>query len=183
MKQRTRAAVIGALSLGPATGYELKKLFEEKVGLFWSESFGQLYPTLKSLEVEGLAEVEAQAQGGRQKKRYRLTKAGQAELLQWLQAADTPPPTIRNETLLKVFFGAAAPTAVTERTLQIYQRQIEEGLQIMELFREPLLKQKGASKIMLHQYLTWLNGMGFLEAELKWSKEAQKILREEEQHA
>ncbi|MGH9601902.1 MAG: PadR family transcriptional regulator, partial [Terriglobales bacterium] len=45
----TRFALLGLLSLGPQSGYDLKKRMEQSIAHFWSESYGQIYPTLRRL--------------------------------------------------------------------------------------------------------------------------------------
>ena len=45
----TAEALLGMLSLGPMSGYEIRQPIEESIGNFWRESFGQIYPTLKRL--------------------------------------------------------------------------------------------------------------------------------------
>ena len=46
---KSRFALLGLLSLGAMSGYDLRKLFEQSLIHFWSESFGQIYPMLRSL--------------------------------------------------------------------------------------------------------------------------------------
>ena len=53
---------LGALTLRPMSGYDLRQFFSENLAFFWSESFGQIYPMLHALEAEGLV---APARGGR----------------------------------------------------------------------------------------------------------------------
>jgi DNA-binding PadR family transcriptional regulator len=43
---QTETAVLGALSVMPMTGYALREAIRDVLGHFWSESFGQIYPTL-----------------------------------------------------------------------------------------------------------------------------------------
>jgi DNA-binding PadR family transcriptional regulator len=52
-KGKTRFAVLGILSYGPMSGYDIKKFYEKNVAGFWSESYGQIYPILKRLAEEG----------------------------------------------------------------------------------------------------------------------------------
>jgi hypothetical protein len=40
----SRYALLGMLSLGPGSGYDLKKRIEGSLAHFWSESYGQIYP-------------------------------------------------------------------------------------------------------------------------------------------
>ena len=54
---RTRFAVLGSLTLGDRSGYDLKREIERRMSAFWAESVGQIYPTLKHLQNEGLVEV------------------------------------------------------------------------------------------------------------------------------
>src|SRR5436305_15098553 len=81
----TVESLLGLLSMKPQSGYELKKLIEESIGNFWSESFGQIYPTLRRMVAAGLVEMmESQGVGRREKKVYRLTDAGSARQQEWL---------------------------------------------------------------------------------------------------
>jgi DNA-binding PadR family transcriptional regulator len=55
---KSRYALLGMLSSGPKTGYEIKAIFERSLQHFWSESYGQIYPTLAKLTKEGLVSFE-----------------------------------------------------------------------------------------------------------------------------
>jgi PadR family transcriptional regulator AphA len=103
----TRYALLGLLSLGPGSGYDLKRRAETSVGHFWHESYGQIYPTLKRLTADGLitCAVERPRRPGRPDRLvYTITPIGVAALETWLA---TPPRTepFRSELLLKLFFG------------------------------------------------------------------------------
>ena len=50
---QTEVAVLGALSTGPMSGYELRAAITEVLGHFWHESYGQIYPCLPALEEAG----------------------------------------------------------------------------------------------------------------------------------
>ena len=124
----TRYAILGALTFGSCSGYDIRRELEETVGHFWAESFGQIYPVLRDLEREGLI-VSAVAGTGRPDRRvHAITDAGRAELRRWLAVAvDRSPPT-RNETLLKVFFGSIVPPGVTLAHLDRLHRHALESL-------------------------------------------------------
>lgn len=99
---RSRVAVLGALSVEPMTGYELRRNIEATIGHFWRESYGQIYPSLASLEAEGLiTSSPAEREGSR---RYRITATGRRRLRTWLDQLGSPPPP-RNPLLLQLFFG------------------------------------------------------------------------------
>ncbi len=77
-----RTLCLGYLSLREATGYEIKKDFEEGLFCHFLEaSYGSIYPALNQLAVEGLVTVREEEQSGRpDKKVYAITDAGNAAL-------------------------------------------------------------------------------------------------------
>ena len=62
---QTHMAVLGALSTEPMTGYALREAIRDVLGHFWSESFGQIYPTLQALEDAGHVERRGGARAPR----------------------------------------------------------------------------------------------------------------------
>jgi PadR family transcriptional regulator, regulatory protein AphA len=73
-----RDLCLGYLSLREATGYEIKKDFEEGLFCHFLEaSYGSIYPALSQLTAEGLLTVRDEEQSGRpSKKVYSITSAG-----------------------------------------------------------------------------------------------------------
>ena len=62
-----RTLCLGILSLGEASGYEIKKDIEEGLfGHFIEASFGSIYPALNQLAAEGHVTVREQEQTGKQ---------------------------------------------------------------------------------------------------------------------
>ena len=106
-RNRTRYAVLGALSLGPSSGYEVQRGLECTVGHFWRESFGQIYPILGDLVDRGWAAITRDDPGPRPKRTHTITDAGLTELRRWLQEPVAVVARPRNEVLLKLFFGSA----------------------------------------------------------------------------
>ena len=103
-KSKTKHAILGVLSFGPHSGYDIAKFCREVISSFWGESYGQIYPNLKQLATDGLVRVHAESKGDRRKKIYELTAAGRKELKRWLSEPAKPQP-VRNEVLLKLFFA------------------------------------------------------------------------------
>lgn len=113
-ENRTRYAVLGALTVEPMSGYDLKRFFEQGVSFFWTESYGQIYPILKQLKAERLvadADGEprtAAARAGAAHPRravYAITPAGRDALARWLSEPAEPQAARRLEILLKLFFA------------------------------------------------------------------------------
>ena len=69
----------------PATGYDLKAVFNETIAHFWSAELGQIYPTLNRLEDRGLLQSRVEpSERGPNRRVYALTGEGREELLRWL---------------------------------------------------------------------------------------------------
>ncbi len=73
---------LGALTCGDASGYEIKKMFEEgPFAYFHQVSFGSIYPSLAKLCDEEQISMRVESQEGRpDKKVYALTDKGRAAL-------------------------------------------------------------------------------------------------------
>jgi PadR family transcriptional regulator AphA len=98
----TAKIILSFLRLRPRSGYDIKQSVEISTRFFWGASFGQIYPELRRLEEAGLVEVESE--GGRRRKVYRLTVAGERALDDWLRA-DDELFQYRDEGLLRLFFS------------------------------------------------------------------------------
>ena len=100
-----RAVLLGFLTRGDLTGYELKGAMDESVGFFFGASYGSIYPALRNLEEEGLVRSTLVVQSDRpNKKVYSLTPEGRAY---FLDALEEPPAedSFRSEFLMQLFFG------------------------------------------------------------------------------
>jgi PadR family transcriptional regulator AphA len=78
-----RTICLGILSRGDATGYEIKKHFEEGGFPYAAEaSFGSIYPALGRLTEDGLVSVREEAQEKRpDRKVYSITETGRHALV------------------------------------------------------------------------------------------------------
>jgi len=97
---------LGILSLGDASGYEIRKMVGEGSFSFFSEaSYGSIYPALGKLTEEGLIACREMAQDKRpDKKVYSLTDAGRACLEEQLSKGAGPDRN-RSEFLAAVLFA------------------------------------------------------------------------------
>jgi DNA-binding PadR family transcriptional regulator len=114
-ENKTKYAVLGLLMYASLSGYDIRRIYADSLGNFWSESYGAIYPILKRLEEEGLATREVERQTGKPDRNvYTITDLGREEMHQWLaQPAD--PVRERVEVLLKLFHGwEVGPAAMIE---------------------------------------------------------------------
>ena len=115
---KTRYAILGALSMWPMTGYDIRKVLEGGIGRFWSESYGQLYPELKQMTAQGFLRKSEEAGKGKPRRvLYTLTTKGREELKEWLLQPAAPGPS-REEVLLKLFFGSQVEIQVSLGQIQ-----------------------------------------------------------------
>lgn len=170
--------ILGLLSHEDLTGYDIKKRIDGQISLFWKGSFGNIYPALASLEEDGLIKRPARQpdNGSREKISYSITAKGKKALLSWLQE-DSEQNDLRYETLLKVFFGAAADREITMETISNFEEDIRADLNILKTYRKNL-KDHLDDEDHLHYYLTVLFGINTYEAYLKWCREALRLLEE-----
>ncbi len=101
-----KSLCLGVLTLGDASGYEIRKMFEDgPFGHFYDASYGSIYPALGKLLADGHVSVTEHIQPGRpSKKVYSLTPAGRAAF----QMALAEPPgadRLRSEVLVRFFFA------------------------------------------------------------------------------
>ena len=104
----TSYLVIGILATcGPATPYGIKQLVQGSVGYFWSFPHSQIYAQAERLAAAGLLSEERET-GGRNRRVYSVTEAGEAALRAWLAEPVNEQTEVRDLGLLKFFFGELA---------------------------------------------------------------------------
>jgi len=116
---------LGVLSMGEASGYEIKKRLEDGFSHFYDASFGSIYPALNRLQQEGLVTCAFEAQSKRpDKKVYALTADGKLALVRELA---TPPveDRIRSEFLVTMLFADLLPAGYVGELID--QRIAEHG--------------------------------------------------------
>lgn len=117
---------LGVLSRGGASGYEIRKAFEDgPFSHFYDVGYGSIYPALKRLLDDGLVTVCARQDERRpDKKVYRITAAGRARLYD--EITQTPAADrIRSDLMFILFFGellsARQLNALIEERLEWYR--------------------------------------------------------------
>ncbi len=169
----SKTLCLGALMLGDASGYEIKKIFED--GPFshcHQSSFGSIYPALGKLTQEGLLTCEKQEQDGRPvKKVYSLTDAGRAAFKKAL-GGPPAPDKIRSESMYMLFFAnLLEPDHV---------RDVYDGY--LEGFRRNVECLEGQSPGGVSRSRLFVRGFGkaFYEAAARYMEENRHLLLPEE---
>lgn len=160
-------AILGLLQYSDMHGYRIKAHIEKNFGHMWSINFGQIYPSLKQLQEEGLVDmlvIAPSENGGPQKKLYSITPKGVKELTKWLTEPTGKSILIRDPFLLKfAFFGfgedASALKIIDEQIeffeSQLKRRQINRKKWERQGVYVRLLAELGVTQNQM--YLEWLH--------------------------
>ncbi|HTD23622.1 MAG TPA: PadR family transcriptional regulator [Terriglobales bacterium] len=136
----TKYAVLSMLSLKPMSGYDIKQFAAGSIGHFWKESYGQIYPTLRLLQKEGLAIPEEEKNNGERLRRvFRITTKGKTEVENWLKDQPRPEPA-RSELLLKLFFGYQVSPQESVRHIEAFRQTMQAQLQEYQQIEKQLEK-------------------------------------------
>ncbi|MBP8251099.1 MAG: PadR family transcriptional regulator [Herpetosiphon sp.] len=102
--------ILGLLMLRSRTLYEIKKLLESKIALFYSASFGSISSAINNLLAKDWISVHEHVENGRNKKMYTLTEHGRTAFEQWLRSG-IPHEKVKEPALTRLFFMGYLPIA------------------------------------------------------------------------
>jgi DNA-binding PadR family transcriptional regulator len=121
-----RTICLGILTRTDATGYEIKKLFEQDgYQHFVEASFGSIYPALNRLTEEGLVSVREELQEKRpDRKVYSITPAGRTAFIASL-LKPLPEDRHRSPFVFAMLFADLLPAERVGTMLNSYIAQIE----------------------------------------------------------
>jgi DNA-binding PadR family transcriptional regulator len=124
-----RTICLGILTRGEATGYEIKKTFEEDgYQHFIEASFGSIYPALNRLTEERLVSVRSEVQEKRpDRKVYSITPAGRAVFLGALMKP-LPEDRHRSPFVFAMLFSHLLPPQRVTAMMNAYIAQSETKL-------------------------------------------------------
>jgi DNA-binding PadR family transcriptional regulator len=175
---RTPFAILGVLAMHPMSGAEIRRWLDERIGNFWRESSGQLYPTLTELTTQKLVRSSPRAQSGtrgRPATEYTITAAGRVALSRWLEAPVASEPR-RIELLLKLFLSADDPHPSLAHLARCRAEQLEFLAHYARIDREleHLAVERPAESAKFRVTLRY--GVRVAEALLAWTDEAAGVL-------
>jgi DNA-binding PadR family transcriptional regulator len=177
LETATDYAILGLLSDGARSGYELRVAVSEELGYFWAESFGQIYPTLRRLAREKLVVRNSERTGRRPRNVYTITAAGRERLAEWLRRQ--PQPRVpRNELLLKMYFARQLEPAEAAAHIQRYRQQQEVARAKHESLEQQFYEEHGKDPDLMYWLIALRYAQLEAEAHLRWAEEAAQILTE-----
>jgi DNA-binding PadR family transcriptional regulator len=163
-----RHAVLGLLSEGPASGYDLLKLFDVSLSNVWPATQSQLYTELGRLADAGLVDVAAEGPRGR--KEYAITEAGQAELRRWITEVE-PTRVLRSDMLLRVFFLAQVSPEQARDYLRHQAALAAEHLERLEAIRQVV--GDGSDHLAVYGGIALEYGLRLTKVQREWAEWAE----------
>ena len=168
----TGRVILGMLSLGSQTGYEIKSFVDKTTRHFWAASYGQIYSELRKLEEEGLVRGTFEPTGGRARTVFELTDTGRAALKDWLGSDTELVDELRDEGMLKLFFSGSGSPQLRIDNIRA-KREIHERKLAQLRALEP-----HASKGPEGPYLTLQLGIRMQECVIDWCRTTEQALTE-----
>ena len=165
----------------PASGYDLRRAFEESARMFWFAELSQIYPTLKRLESRGhLASREAPSKRGPKRRVYERTAEGELELHAWLRSRPQPA-TARLPYVAQLFFlGQLGDLEESTRFVEALRVELEAQLArfraIEEMQRAHCAPGQDISDIAFHERAALRAGIHVARARLEWCTEMSDAL-------
>jgi PadR family transcriptional regulator AphA len=162
-------AILGFLSWQPATGYDLKKLFEDSGTFHWSGNNNQIYKALVELHNDALVTLEVQQQEDRPpRKIYTITEKGRAALKRWV-LSEPELPQIRNTFLVQLAWADQLTSAELDELAARYEEEVHTQLRMFRLQKQ---RNKVSPQRTPREEFLWSmiadNWISLYENELNW---------------
>jgi DNA-binding PadR family transcriptional regulator len=179
MGQTTDFAILGILTHGAQSGYDIKKHISGSIGYFWQESYGQLYPALRKMVKQGLLTMYVEKNEGKpDKKIYQITPTGRESLQSWLKKPIESIPKLRHELLLKLFFGIESTPQINMNHVSEYKAKCSAYLEELKQIKS-IIEKENESPARIYWLITISNGEHCLGAEIAWCNETLITLSKE----
>lgn len=163
----TSFAVLGLLSMAPASGYEVAQRADLSIANFWPISKSQVYGELQRLENLGQVRGTDVAQDKVPDKRvYELTTSGAEQLDAWLSEPTYEPNRGRVAFLVKVFFAHRMPRDRFRKLLERYRSEAERE----RAYLQQIVDELDAPQAWFTR-ATALYGLRNAEATIAWADE------------
>lgn len=173
----SRYALLGLLTTGCKTGYEMKQMIDRSLNHFWKQSYGQIYPQLKKLIEDELVSVTTTPQEGKpDRKEYTITHEGMRVLQSWVDEPVKTFPSEKNEYLLKLFFSRHSDHSHTLLHLEQYEKDLKEQLSTYINIEKSIKDECKDHQDPLYWLLTLDFGKRKAQAAIEWCAYARETI-------
>lgn len=174
-------ALMGLLTQGPRSGYDLRKTFSSTVWRHYSDSPGSIYPALKRLQKRGWIEETGGSDEPRRRQAFRPTRKGKAAFIHWL-AQPLTRETIRfgqQELVLRfAFMDGNVDRGVAVKFLEEMIAELKAYLPEMKGLGSKIRSEiEHAGHAALHtSLLAFDSGISGMETQLAWAQKTRSRL-------
>jgi DNA-binding PadR family transcriptional regulator len=173
-------AILGFLDYQPMSGYDLKKFFDQSAAHFWSATQSHIYKALENLEDEGMVESQIiQQEGKPNRKQYKITAAGRAELCRWV-STPLPVEAKREAWLIQVFFAHNITNAEIASLFKNRIERLRKSLSQCRLAQKNIdenSKKVDSKRLESLWQLTLDYGMNYFESEISWLEKTLPVVQ------
>ena len=169
-------AILGLLTLGPGSGYELGSLAERTVQMFWPVTRPHIYSELSKLEHLGhVTSMEVEQRGAPDKRVYSVTERGERRLDAWPRDPDPEVQRARHPLLIKLFFADRLEPDAIRPLLASYRAGLEARRSTYAALAAGVMPGQQWTD---NRYVRWtaLFGQRRMEADLAWLDEVEAVL-------
>ncbi|MCM3225761.1 PadR family transcriptional regulator [Terribacillus saccharophilus] len=175
-----RYALLGIIAKEPVTGYDVVKIFKQRMTYFWNSTHSQIYTELHKMEDNNLIQHELVVQGTLpNKKIYSLTDTGKKELIRWALEEPLKPAKIKDEFLIKTtIFPFLSADDINSLLDEVIARE-EKTLRMTKEWKKHFTSHEEHS---VGTMLTVEYGIKYSEMYLEWCKWAKQYIQKNMQH-
>jgi len=174
--------ILGLLSYGPMTGYDVMKLFNESLNFFWNAQTSQIYRELGALENNGWVVSKQVVQVGKPNKNlFTISKEGNEELLRWIDGHSLDDlAKVRDDMTMRIFFSSRGNRELLVAELIEYREMNERYMHSLKL-TENTLSQRAKLASNPDEKLYWLmavkRGYFSSKANIEWVDECLEMMK------
>ena len=176
----TAYALLGLLTFGDElTGYELKQRADNTLRFYWvAPATSQIYTELTRLTEHGYVEPVTTHGQGRRTTAYRITRAGESALHDWIGESRVGFPTLKHTVLLRLLIGHAAEPERMREMLEQYVVELADALRDLRRVRESLRGADAPGELFHYPSVVADWGLDYYAAETRHTRKALARLAE-----
>ncbi len=172
--------ILGFLSYGKMSGYDLAKAFSDSVQFFWNAQNSQIYLSLDKLEKQGFVTHELVLQTDKpNKKLYSITESGRAEFIRWLSDRnENITAEFKSAFLMKVFFSGNLPPEQSVEMLKKFVSDCRAYISTMNTIPDSIehYEKEVSDYASLYWQFTAEFGYSYLKMCMEWADSCIKKL-------
>ena len=175
--------ILGLLSYGSLTGYELMKIFNDSLSFFWSAQTSQIYRELDTIEKKGWVESEEVIQHDKpNKKVFTITRDGQYELTSWLDNhAIEKHMKYKDDLTMRVFFSSKGDQSKLIEELKKYEAMNQAFINGIEVVKVKYVDDnlEDHPSDILYWHMAIRRGIRTAEGNIRWVQDCIELLDRE----